>query len=112
MQRTNLNATIIAATDIVRAVADHNDISIENFNIAATATEVAEFAYQVANLVAEGHSPDAPEVVQFFQWSVMKLVELNGMMPEPERADLSFECFMRDRAVRTEGSGTTSTGAH
>lgn len=112
MQCKDLNATLIAATDIIIATADGNDISIENSNIAAVASTVADFAYEVTRLIAEGHSPDAPEVVRYFQWTVMKLVELNSMMPEPERADLSFECFLRYREALAERHGTTSTGAH
>lgn len=68
--------------------------------------------FRIASLVAEGHSPDAPEVMQYFRWTVMKLAEFNDMMPEEMRGDLSFECLwpqwrrgrlidMADRRTRT-----------
>lgn len=88
-----LNA-FIAASDAVKATADRSGPSIETRNVMVEALTVADFAFEVARAIAQGRPLDAPEVADHFRWAVMKMVELNELMPEPMRADLSYECFM------------------
>src|SRR5690606_25201639 len=100
-------AAQIARENALWDMAEHHKVSPEGMAALDAQWVIAGWTDMLSVDIAKGRPFDSAEVVRYFRWAVMKMIEFNELLPEEHRGDLSRECFMRSKGALTGNAPTT-----
>lgn len=97
---------LIAADDAYYGTAAANGLTPDAMTALSCLRAADDFLIQAAMSAATGAGIASPEVLEPFRWAVMKIIEVNAMLPEVVRGDLSSDCFKRRGDGRKLAAGS------
>jgi len=100
-------ADLFARENALWDLAEHHKVSPEGMAALDALWGIAGWTDMLSVDIAKGRPFDSEEVVMYFRWAVMKMIEFNELLPEEYRGVLPRECFMRSKVALTGNVPTT-----